>query len=121
MLATNGTAGYSHLVPCCYAVDQTTAYTAIDDKPKSSVRLQRLDNIDADSRVTLLVDHYDDLNWDRLWWIRVTGTARVVSDGRQHDRGTALLLAKYGQYAGHRLDGPIIVVTLLGWRSWAFH
>jgi len=120
VLATNRAGGHPHLVPCCFAVDEATAYTAIDDKPKSSMRLRRLDNIAADPRVTVLAQHYDDLNWDQLWWISVTGRARVVPSGPQHDRGVTLLLAKYGQYAAHRFDGPIIAVTLVEWRGWAF-
>jgi PPOX class probable F420-dependent enzyme len=121
VLATNGAGGHPHLVPCCFAIDRGAAYTAVDDKPKTSLRLRRLDNIAADPRVALLVDHYDDDNWEELWWINVTGTARIVAAGFEHDRGVALLLAKYGQYAAHSLDGPIIVVTLAAWRSWAFH
>jgi PPOX class probable F420-dependent enzyme len=120
-LATNGADGSPHLVPCCFAVDGTTAYTAVDDKPKSSTRLRRLDNIAADPMVAVLVQHYDDGNWDELWWVSVTGTASVASVGPEHDRAVALLLGKYGQYATHRLDGPIIVVRLAQWRSWAFH
>lgn len=85
------------------------------------MRLRRLDNIAANPMVAVLVQHYDDVNWDALWWVRVTGTASVASAGHEHDRAVALLLGKYGQYATHRLDGPMIVIRLAQWRSWAFH
>ena len=36
-----------------------------------STRLQREANLDADPRATLLVDMWDPVDWDRLWWVRV--------------------------------------------------
>ena len=49
-------------------------------KAKSTTRLQRLANLEADPRCVLLVDHYAD-DWSQLWWVRVHGTATVV-EGR---------------------------------------
>jgi PPOX class probable F420-dependent enzyme len=45
-------------------------------KPKSSTRLQRLENLARDDRCVLLVDHYED-DWTRLWWVRVHARGRV--------------------------------------------
>jgi hypothetical protein len=39
-------------------------------KPKSRSRLQREDNLDADPRGSLLVEHWDAEDWSRLWWVR---------------------------------------------------
>lgn len=39
-------------------------------KPKASSRLQREDNLDADPRGALLVEHWDHDDWSRLWWVR---------------------------------------------------
>ena len=39
-------------------------------KPKKSDRLQREDNLDADPRGSLLVDHWDGEDWSQLWWVR---------------------------------------------------
>jgi hypothetical protein len=39
-------------------------------KPKSSSRLRREDNLDADPRAALLVEHWDADDWTRLWWVR---------------------------------------------------
>jgi PPOX class probable F420-dependent enzyme len=123
-LGTIGPDGFTHLVPCCFAVEGTVLYSAVDDKPKISPRLRRLDNVSADERVTLLVDHYDE-EWERLWWIRASGTARVLpsvaaDQPSEHDRAVRLLLAKYTQYATHRLDGPVLAVTLSRWRTWTW-
>ena len=39
-------------------------------KPKASTRLQREDNLEADPRGALLVEHWDTDDWSRLWWVR---------------------------------------------------
>ena len=39
-------------------------------KPKKSSRLQREDNLEADPRGALLVEHWDADDWSRLWWVR---------------------------------------------------
>jgi PPOX class probable F420-dependent enzyme len=68
-------------VPVVFAVDGSRIVLPVDTvKPKSTTRLQRLDNLASDPRCALLVDHYDD-DWSALWWVRVSGTASVV-DGR---------------------------------------
>ena len=67
-LATVGPDGCPHLVPVVFAVDGDVVYTAVDGKPKVSLRLRRLANIAARPQVSLLVDHYDD-DWSRLWWV----------------------------------------------------
>ena len=39
-------------------------------KPKKSSRLQREDNLEADPRSSLLVEHWEVEDWTRLWWVR---------------------------------------------------
>jgi PPOX class probable F420-dependent enzyme len=116
-LATVGPAE-PHLVPCCFVVDGAVAYSAVDDKPKRSPRLQRLADVAAHPVATLLVDHYDE-DWSTLWWIRVSGPARVVTGGPEHDRAVGLLRAKYEQYRHHSLTGPILAIELAHWRTWS--
>jgi PPOX class probable F420-dependent enzyme len=116
-LATVGSEA-PHLVPCCFAVDGLVAYSAVDDKPKRSSRLQRLADVSANPVATLLVDHYDE-DWSTLWWIRVSGPARIIEDGPEHDRAVGLLRAKYQQYRVHRLNGPVLAIELQQWRTWS--
>lgn len=81
--ATIGTVderGRPHLVPIVFAPEEGRVYTAVDLKPKSTLRPKRLRNIDANPNVSVLVDHYDD-HWSRLWWVRLDGPARVVRSG----------------------------------------
>src|SRR5204862_1297005 len=79
-LATTDPDGRPHLVPIVFALDGDTLYTAVDRKPKRSARLRRVENARARPDVTVLVDHYDE-DWERLWWIRLRGRARVLDDG----------------------------------------
>ena len=39
-------------------------------KPKASSRLKREDNLAADPRGTLLIEHWETEDWSRLWWVR---------------------------------------------------
>lgn len=57
--------------PVVYAVHDGHVGVPIDRvKPKASSRLQREDNLDADPRGSLLVEHWDAEDWSRLWWVR---------------------------------------------------
>jgi PPOX class probable F420-dependent enzyme len=116
-LATVGSTA-PHIVPCCFVVDRTVAYSAIDDKPKRTPQLQRLADVAAHPYATLLVDHYDE-DWSTLWWIRVSGPARVVTSGAEHAGAVRLLRLKYPQYADHGLTGPVLALELQEWRTWS--
>lgn len=120
-LGTVTPGGAPHLVPVVFAVaaDGAVVYTAIDAKPKTTRRLRRLANIDADPRVSLLVDHYSD-DWTQLWWVRADGVATIHDDGRALETGRQLLRAKYPQYQSVSLDGPVIAVAVQHWSSWHY-
>jgi PPOX class probable F420-dependent enzyme len=111
--------GTPHLVPVTFAVIGDTVVTAVDQKPKTTMKLQRLDNVRANSAVTLLVDHYDD-DWSRMWWARADGQGRVVEQGPERDAAVAALRAKYPQYADVAIEGPAIVIAVDRWRGWAY-
>jgi PPOX class probable F420-dependent enzyme len=116
-LGTVDANGNPHLVPICFALDDDTVYSAVDAKPKTTRDLKRLRNIEANANVTLLVDHYDD-DWNRVWWIRVDGTAEVRD---RDDTGRKLLAAKYPQYGeAPDLLGRMVVVKVRRWTSWAY-
>ncbi|GAA4287650.1 TIGR03668 family PPOX class F420-dependent oxidoreductase [Georgenia daeguensis] len=119
-LATVTPVGDPHVVPVTFALIGDVVWTAVDDKPKSTRRLQRLANIEAHHAVSLLVDHYED-DWSALWWVRADGTARVVPvDGTPEVRDAlAALAAKYPQYAVDPPPGPLIRVAVTAWRVWS--
>ena len=117
-LGTVGKSGRPHLVPIVFAYEDGLLYTAVDRKPKSTYRLRRLRNIEADPNVSVLVDHYDD-DWSRLWWVRLDGTARVIRSGAVLRKGIALLTSKYDVYTTEPPPGPLIEIRVDKVRSWS--
>lgn len=119
-LATVGSDGQPHLVPCTFALDGSERIViGIDSKPKSSPNLRRLRNIARYPRVSLLVDHYS-ADWEQLWWARADGVATIERSGGEHAEHWALLHAKYPQYDGQDLDGPVIAVQVSSWSGWSY-
>ncbi|MBS4727898.1 TIGR03668 family PPOX class F420-dependent oxidoreductase [Mycobacterium sp. SM1] len=116
-LATVTPQGMPHVVPVVFALHDDVVYTAVDAKPKTTHRLRRLTNIEHNPRVSVLVDHYTD-DWTQLWWVRVDGIAAVHRAGRAMHIGYQLLRAKYPQYQGVSLDGPVIAVAVHHWVCW---
>src|ERR1700722_12776867 len=116
-LATVGSTGAPHLVPITFALlDDRTLVTAVDHKPKRTTALRRLANIEANPRVSVLVDHYED-DWERLWWVRADGRARVE---KAAPAGAAEALAqRYIQYRERPPQGPFIVVEIQRFSGWS--
>jgi PPOX class probable F420-dependent enzyme len=116
-LATVDARGRPHIVPICFVLSGDVLYSAIDRKPKRSLRLKRLDNIRANPAVAVLVDHYED-DWSRLWWVRLRGQGRVLEAGEERERALALLTDKYAQYRPQPPVGAVIAITLEDWLEW---
>lgn len=116
-LATAGADGVPHIVPIVFAVDADRIVTAIDGKPKTDVVLRRIRNIEANSSVSVLVDHYDE-DWSRLWWARADGHARVLGAGPETDAVLDLLRRRYPQYETVPLQGPAVIIEVDRWSGW---
>jgi PPOX class probable F420-dependent enzyme len=118
-LATVGAEGRPHLVPIVFAVAGDVVYSAVDAKPKRTTALRRLENVRRNPRVALLADHYDDSDWDALWWVRADGVARVL-DGSDSEarRAIALLVARYAQYRERPPRGQVLAVSVERWSGW---
>lgn len=114
-LATVSSEGVPHLVPVTFAVLDERIVFVVDDKPKTTTRLRRLDNIAARPSVCLLVDVYDE-DWTRLWWARADGTATVVATD---DAAVDALAARYPAYVGRRPRGPVVSIAVTAWTGWA--
>jgi PPOX class probable F420-dependent enzyme len=111
--------GRPHLVPIVFAFDGDILYFAVDSKPKRTSNLKRLMNIAANPAVAVLADHYDD-DWTKLWWVRVDGTARIVTDEAEAQRAIDLLTQRYWQYETERPGGPVVAIhidRLTGWSA----
>ena len=116
-LATIGPAG-PHIVPIVFALAGDTVVSVIDDKPKATRRLQRLANLAADPRASLLADVYDD-DWDLLWWVRVDGQASVRPEPDALEAALAALRPRYPQYRTAPPSGPVIELHVQRWSGWA--
>jgi len=114
-LATAGADGVPHIVPLVFAVHGDTIFSAVDPKPKATSDLKRLRNVAANPRVALLADHYDDADWDALWWVRADGAGRVLDAAPD---AVALLRARYAQYRDTPPDGPVLAVDVRRWSGW---
>ena len=117
-LATVRADGSPHLVPITFALDSERIVHMVDQKPKTTTRLQRLANIEANPRISLLVDHYDD-DWARLWWVRVDGMAQVVEDGTEWEAARQALASKYHHYQDIPPSGPAVLITIAEISGWA--
>jgi PPOX class probable F420-dependent enzyme len=86
-------------VPVVYAYDGKHIWIALDEKRKSvqPMQLERVRNIQANPHVALLVDRYSE-DWNKLAWVRVDGTARILLRGKAHDAAIRMLREKYPQY-----------------------
>lgn len=112
-LATVSPEGAPRIVPVTFAVTGGRIVSAVDRKPKSTTRLRRLADIEAEPRVSVLVDEYDD-DWSQLWWARADGRAQVLAS---YD--VAPLVAKYQQYRALPPSGPVVVVEVERWSGWS--
>ena len=105
------------MVPISFALVDNVAYSAVDSKPKTTRRLQRIANIERDPRASLLVDYYDE-DWTTVWWCFATGRAHVVYEGDEFESAVSALVSKYEQYEGKPPAGPAIVLEIDEWRGW---
>ncbi len=118
-LATVRPDGSPHVVPICFALDGDTLYSAVDHKPKRSPELQRLANITAEPRVSLLADRYAE-DWSSLWWVRADGVARIAEPGSaEHGRAVELLTARYEQYRSAPALGRAVLVAIERYTGWS--
>jgi hypothetical protein len=108
-------------VPVVYVVDDEEWVGIPVDrvKPKSSSRLQRERNLEADPRAALLVEHWDRGDWSRLWWVRAE--LRWQGDAapdREADLAAMLALA-YPQYRDQPFTRVLVlrVVDVTGWAA----
>lgn len=93
-------------------------YVPIDHKPKSGNRLQRLTNIAHQPKISLLVDHYD-VDWSKLWWVRVDGESEVSEEPATTSVAHSMLKSKYPQYEAVALEPLVIMIRSTHVASWS--
>jgi PPOX class probable F420-dependent enzyme len=117
-MATAGRDGRPHIVPICFTLDNDTLYFAVDFKPKRSPNLKRIRNIAANPAVSVLIDHYED-DWDKLWWVRLDGQARLVTEAGEVQRAVNHLAQRYEQYRAIRPAGPVVAIAIERITGWS--
>jgi hypothetical protein len=103
VLATLNKSHGAILVPACFAIDGDRLAIPIDSvKPKGSTALGRVRNLERDPRASLLVEHWDPIDWTRLWWVHLLLTRTTdepVARAARLERG---LRDRYPQYRATR-------------------
>jgi PPOX class probable F420-dependent enzyme len=115
-LATADAGARPHLVPIAFAVAGDTIYSAVDAKPKRTRALRRLANVRENPAVALLVDHWDEEDWRRLWWVRADGEGRVLDPDEPEAVQAVELLRE--RYPRQRAEGAVLAVDVARWSGW---
>ena len=119
-LGTASGDGLPNVVPVCFVLESGRIYIGLDSKPKSveHLKLRRVRNIRANSRVSFLVDKYEE-DWGSLGYVMITGNATL--DISETDRRSAVdaLRLKYTQYVNLLPDdAPVIEISPVRATSW---
>ncbi len=105
-----------HLVPVVFVVSGDELVIPIDSvKPKTGNRLRRIDNLEADGRASLLVDHTSD-DWTELWWVRAD--LEFVGSLEPAEPWLSLLASKYPQYRNRSTIDSLLLFTIGSVRGW---
>jgi Pyridoxamine 5'-phosphate oxidase len=106
-------------VPVAFVIDGDLVAIPIDEvKPKASADLQRSRNLDADPRASLLCEHWDPVDWSRLWWVRIS--LRRVDEPAAILAGLETgLRRRYSQYESAPFAAILTfrIVDLTGWSA----
>ena len=123
--ANHGVLGTLHagrgvdMTPIVYATDGLILGSPIDRvKLKSSLRLQRERNLETDGRATLLVEHWDPVDWSKLWWVRAE--LRWLGDESPHTEALSQrLAASVEQYRDEPFASILTfeIVRATGWSA----
>ena len=114
-LATVTPEGRPHVVPFVFALaergSKVSVYWAVDRKPKRTTELVRIRNLERNPAVEFIVDAYAE-DWTTLWWVRCSGSARIVTDESERRDALGALGAKYPQYALEPPEGPVVAIEI---------
>ncbi len=116
-LATVDPRGKPQIVPIVFALAHETVYSVVDSKPKRTTDLRRLQNVRANPRSSVLVDHYDDVDWNALWWVRADGAARILDLNEPEAKQAVELLVE--RYPQQRAVGPVLAIDVERWSGWS--
>jgi hypothetical protein len=67
--------------------------------------------------VSLLVDHWEEEDWERLWWARADGVGRILDPGEPEAARAIRLLRE--RYPRQRAAGEVLAADVTRWSGWA--
>lgn len=120
-LATADRKGQPHVIPICFVFDGKQFFSPIDEKPKRAapLKLKRIQNIQQNPQVALVIDRYDD-DWRKLAYVLIFAKAKILLTGKKHQQVVKLLRRKYSQYRRMEIDKrPILAITPERIASWS--
>ena len=110
-----------HVVPFVFVLiergSEITAYWVVDRKPKRSASIKRIRNLEHNAATEFVVDGYDEA-WELLWWVRCSGTGRVVISDAERRTALDALVRKYPQYGQDPPPGPVVAIDVDGIEGW---
>lgn len=107
-------------VPVVYVVVGEAVGIPIDRvKSKSSMRLQREKNLEADPRATLLIEQWDRDDWSKLWWVRAELRYQSEAPNSHTPALSARLAERFVQYRDEPFAGMLVlgIVAVSGWEA----
>jgi Pyridoxamine 5'-phosphate oxidase len=108
-------------VPVVYVTDEDGYVGVPIDrvKAKSSFQLQRVRNLEADARATLLVEQWDREDWSQLWWVRAELRWQGDDVADREESLTTELSRRYSQYQDRPFERVLVlrIVTVSGWSA----
>jgi PPOX class probable F420-dependent enzyme len=119
-LATVGKGLKPRIVPVCFAYKEDRIYVPVDRKPKRTVFLARLRDIEDNPNVSFIADTYSE-DWSILSYILVFGKAYVLKEGEEFVSASNMLLNRYPQY--HKIGADfafIICIEPVRVKLWRF-
>jgi PPOX class probable F420-dependent enzyme len=92
-----------YVVPVVFAFNGNNIFIPLDNKAKrvNSNELKRVKNIQKNPNISLLIDVYDDKDWNNLSYLMIQGKARIanmINDTDIIEKAHFLLSNKYLQY-----------------------
>ena len=110
-------------VPVVFVVDEDGHVGVPIDrvKPKSSTRLQRERNLEADPRAALLVERWHRDDWSQLWWVRAELRWQGDAAADREEALAARLAARFAQYRSRPFVKVLVfrIVSVSGWTAGA--
>ena len=94
-LATADADGVPHVVPVCHIATADAVYVTNGPTRKGRIA-KRGRNVLENPRAALVVDHYDE-DWTAIGYVLVQGSAELLEEGEEHDKGVRLLKQRYYQ------------------------